>query len=728
MNHKSLNCKCDTCGFESGLNEMESHNKEFHLVHQSIKIQNKRKKSVFGCDKCGITVDTQRKLRSHKGSQHPVSVETSSSSEPSPPRKKTVKQVAKVIVEDTEVEMVDIKKVEEKPLVEEDKVTETDQIIKSQERQIKAQAEEIESMKQSIDALHEERDRARKPTNKIPCEIKPIPNHLTPVQSQHLKDLYGIRMKCNGNPGGDCLSSCTTIHLSNTKDRHERKRVNRRINHHIADHFDNFYVNKIPLPYCETVGVGSSAKQITCNTREELLEFLRSEDSLCAFSNYQELLAICNLLNIKIHIFTYGIGGDNTSWSWKSIQPDPEMVRFSDFPAATVPDMLLYNSDNCHFDLLVEDNSRLAVYGLISIEEEDSKSTKKEQVEKEVSKKELCEKEVTVKEVTEKEVSKGSFVQESKVIQEPVSEVNNQWTTVKTSRNSSKAVKIVEKEIVTESDEATLRKHKGTGHKRTGPQSAPLVQGDTDLSLNLEEHMENLSVSESHCDICQDEFESKEELERHVKNKHSKQWNCDTCAFQASSRSILMNHCKLTKGHQPSKQRQRLGQTGVLECYTCKSEFRSYHDLMNHRKEEHPSHKQCRYFVKGECKFSGDECWYVHERSSLISESGEKCFECKVSFPSKYTLMEHKKKDHQSRNKHSSTATKEINLSKTPSEGASPLSSVWQKDFHQPPPAAAPDQTALMIALNMLNQKMDTINSISQRLQALENKMFPKLT
>ena len=74
-----------------------------------------------------------------------------------------------------------------------------------------------------------------------------------------------------------------------------------------------------------------------------------------------------------------------------------------------------------------------------------------------------------------------------------------------------------------------------------------------------------------------------------------------------------MNHCKQTKGHQPSNQKQRLGQTGVLECYTCRGEFRSYHNLMTHRKEEHPFHKKCRYYLKGECAYSSDECWYLHE-------------------------------------------------------------------------------------------------------------------
>ena len=130
-------------------------------------------------------------------------------------------------------------------------------------------------------------------------------------------------MKADGYPGGDCLSSCTTMHISYTKDRSERSRVNSKINNHIADHYDFFYKNKISLPYSEVVGVGPTARRVTCKNREELLKFLRSEDSLCTYSNYQELLAISNMLNTNIHVFTYGIGGNEKSWSWKTIFPRP---------------------------------------------------------------------------------------------------------------------------------------------------------------------------------------------------------------------------------------------------------------------------------------------------------------------------------------------------------------------------------------------------------------------
>ena len=76
---------------------------------------------------------------------------------------------------------------------------------------------------------------------------------------------------------------------------------------------------------------------------------------------------------------------------------------------------------------------------------------------------------------------------------------------------------------------------------------------------------------------------------------------------------------------------------------------------MNHRKEEHPFKKKCRYFAKGECNFSSEDCWYVHgedgkddTNTNQVEEDFE-CFVCKNLFPSKYDLMEHKKKHHLSK-------------------------------------------------------------------------------
>jgi hypothetical protein len=103
-------------------------------------------------------------------------------------------------------------------------------------------------------------------------------------------------------PDGACLTNCLTAHISRTDDEEERKRNNRRVNEHIVDHFDDYYKNKIILPYIETVSVGSNSRTVVCKTKEEFKAHLRNEESLCAYSNYQELLAIANMLNINVKV------------------------------------------------------------------------------------------------------------------------------------------------------------------------------------------------------------------------------------------------------------------------------------------------------------------------------------------------------------------------------------------------------------------------------------------
>ena len=145
------------CGVQSNKNDVMHNKQEFHLVHQTIHIQekNKRKKINIACEDCGITVDDKKKLTRHKESQHPVS----SSSEPSPPRKKQVKKTEVTIVE-AEVEMKDIPAMEtkqgNKSIDDEIKMDDTnsvdskDEIIKTQAEQIKKQEKFIENLKGDV--------------------------------------------------------------------------------------------------------------------------------------------------------------------------------------------------------------------------------------------------------------------------------------------------------------------------------------------------------------------------------------------------------------------------------------------------------------------------------------------------------------------------------------------------------------------------------------------------
>ena len=163
---------------------------------------------------------------------------------------------------------------------------------------------------------------------------------------------------------------------------------------------------------------------------------------------------------------------------------------------------------------------------------------------------------------------------------------------------------------------------------------------------------------------------------------------------------------------------------------------------MNHRKEGHPSKKKCRYFAKGECNFSAEECWYIHGDTSNVDTDDIddlntfECFICKNMFSSKYDLMEQKKKHHPSKNLclkfqkgtcerraercryvHSRTITTTKATAKEPLVSTKPLPKMWKQDFLPSALIAPPDQGALVQALNFLNQ----------RLAAMEEKIFPKL-
>ena len=90
------------------------------------------------------------------------------------------------------------------------------------------------------------------------------------------------------------------------------------------------------------------------------------------------------------------------------------------------------------------------------------------------------------------------------------------------------------------------------------------------------------------------------ELTEHMKEEHAienfQEWNCDSCPFQANEAEELMNHLKATT-HQPSPviDKKNLYKE-YKRCYTCDLEVDGYVNLMNHRKELHPSKKKCRNF------------------------------------------------------------------------------------------------------------------------------------
>ena len=448
-------------------------------------------------------------------------------------------------------------------------------------------------------------------------------------------------MLYKSEPNGACLDNCVAVHVY--EDEEEASKLKKRINIHVADNWDSYYQHKIPLPYVETSGVGEYAKKVKKETREEMLKFLRGEDdddSLMVYSNSQQILAYANFFNIKISIFTYS--GDHGRWS--EVSPDPEMSKEAEFKfGKCIPDMAVYHKDETHFDLLVRDDSRLALLGLLAgslnIEPKDTNKT-------------------------------------------IVSDDDDDWVTVITKkRKEPKMSKNVEELLIEDEnkddvsanleEEITLMSGKQSGTQRVSPHESPVSGCESVIMLKCNQcdsMLESEGLLKSHmqmhlkepneyaCQYCDLVFESKSVLEEHISATHAKtrsdEWNCNDCAFQANDAPALLNHLKTT-GHQPSKDLDRKKVfNDYKQCYTCNMEFDGYFNLMNHRKVVHPSNKRCRNFP-GSCTF-GNECWYVHQEPMEIDQCSEerttpwnfKCNLCDEVINERRDFMKHKKMKH----------------------------------------------------------------------------------
>ena len=128
------------------------------------------------------------------------------------------------------------------------------------------------------------------------------------------------------------------------------------------------------------------------------------------------------------------------------------------------------------------------------------------------------------------------------------------------------------------------------------------------------------------------------------------QRNCPKCYFQSNCKDEMDNHYKMS--HVPKEDTNKVViRTEKMTCRNCKVELLNYWSLINHRRDNHPTDKACRYDLEDRCKHSSEECWYQHKNGrnthnkTQLSNSNE-CFECKLKFKNKHELMMHKKIQH----------------------------------------------------------------------------------
>ena len=640
----------------------------------------------------------------------------------SPPRKKHEGSSIETEIPDNEDEMEVVEEIKYSDIFNKDKdnvediemvdiESEAKELIRiMQENRIKELEVTIKEMKEQkvkddlkIIKLETQIEKLRSISSQASTKIKSLSYKISKVHDEYLPFLKGFNLRYRATPDGACVTNSAAIHIFEDED--EGPKLKRLINNYIADNWDNYFVYKIPLPYTETVGVGKHSKTIIKTTKEELLEFLRSEESLLVFTDTQELLAIANIFNIKINVFTFGEFGHR----WSEVHPDPDMTSSSAEQdlGKVVPDMFLYHSNETHYDLLVRNDSRLAALGplagvVLDNEKEDQVASMKDlEVETEPEKPKVSSEEwETVNRIKKNrnqpqtERKNDEILLQEEVVDSDVKSIDEtllfnsklcgkrraspQEEAEDTSMNS----KIYKCDKCEQSLESfgLLVAHKAEAHDNRIVCSIcrENVNGESDLKKHIEDvhvidisaptinkckkckfefqsegilkaHMKNhTDIKLQECDFCDAIFYNKTGLNNHLNSVHTAEkmhdeWPCNDCPFQASSSAILMKHLQIT-GHQPSKSiiNGRKDLEDYRQCYTCKMDFNGFNNLMNHRKAVHPSNKKCWDFQQGECT-RGQTCWYVHGEELEESLDKFNCDDCGKVFKGRSKFMRHKK-------------------------------------------------------------------------------------
>ena len=305
----------------------------------------------------------------------------------------------------------------------------------------------------------------------------------------------------------------------------------------------------------------------------------------------------------------------------------------------------IQHQHNSHYDLIIPDDSRLAIEGGLDyqrIEKEKPKNYEEQH--------------------GDEAPSSNSLKERIDNLEEKLADLQNRCNLLeKENKDLVKEVEESRKKTKNEDlliEGETLFNLKKSGFKIQNPrfQPEPMPEKTQYPCDKCECKLESLGLLNAHmethipesvhkCERCAEEFVDKQKLEKHTKMEHARvisdkvrQFTCEDCPFQGETSLELKKHVMRTQ-HTPSEYKER--------CYTCKEEFQTYFHLMNHRKREHPSTKICRFFLKEACIFESNECWYRHEiKSNKSSETEYPCHKCEKCFAGRHELMKHTKIEH----------------------------------------------------------------------------------
>ena len=587
-----------------------------------------------------------------------------------------------------------IKKREQKLTEEEDRYKVEIERKKDEKNNSEHKKKEVEKLEKSRSKNKARNLKKRENSQKLKPYLKNLPDNCKELVGD---DCVLFPVKGDGACGPNCAAAW--IH----QDPSLGPYLARNINVHFIKNWD-YWKNVITFPFIREVGNG---KLVKCENEEELFNFLlNSGDSAYMWRGHEDFSAVCSTYQLKIKIITIKSENDKNP-TVNTIEPNPVLAGFSEFPTGLIPEMLLLHEENSHYNLIIPKSSMLAKEG--GLDYQRSEALKKCQDGKKKS--DLI--------PPDSQEEKIVLLEETcvKLLAE-----NKKLATKLKKHEEKEEKKNMENKKSSEEEESLLLRSKQCGFKRISPHVQSENKNDRKeyscnkcdykleseglLMAHMQKHIEH--QIQFQCDECDKEFSRKLQLEKHIRMYHkteevkTKQFNCEDCPFQGENGLELKKHVQRTK-HCPSDY--------IEECHTCKREFPNYWELMNHRRSNHPSSRICRYFKDNCCKFDEETCWYRHESKTKLQDEHRMeypCKECDKKFEKQMDLMKHKKMEHK----------KLISKCRNFAQGRCELkdNACWflhdeeemevdvedEQGFHEAPKKTPPDQLDVM--MGMINQ------------------------
>ena len=660
---KSYQHKCDKCDFTTNANrrylalQLVQKHKEDECINRTIKIRNK-------CDLCEFKANNPFLMKRHIRDKHDIKTQSTS-----PPCKKQKRQEKDVSVEPMDVDnnqedIEDLDKTEKELLKKRSdymdaKIKEKERLSDERETLFRNKKIAEENRKKELEAkmleeskmLNKKRKQSLKDQRKIVNKkIKQKvsdtkDNHILvnnpkikeiPQNCKHLVEVNDVLYVVPGD--GCCGPNCAAAFLFHEEAFGPQLRI--KMNQHMVLYWKRRYEN---LTQCSPESpferkIGKETVKFT--DPEALLEFLQTDAAAYIWTDSEDLAVLSDMYQIMIKIITSkGKDDENPIVNW--IYPDPDMKDVAELKNVDLEVMSLYHENDCHFNLIIDKNSELALKGSISSRLDAGSTSKNE----EMIKNDKHEKKSNEKDDKDNEIIK--LKKELKACKENISTMIKKYNEceeeLKSKTEEAEISKIEIKDlrmIIRLKDELDEKKRNHVEHSRKQTQ-----ENSTEYAFKTTS--KDIRLKSITCHECGFKASSKIELEKHMKVNHveehtDEEFNCKKCDFQATTEYQLKKHFSLKHTLQGVKEDEE------IRCKNCGEQVIGKRNLMVHRKQQHRNTvATCKNYLEGKCPRSPENCWWNHQNVPEKKDDTVCCYTCDETFKSKNEMMEHRKSMHE---------------------------------------------------------------------------------